>query len=585
MAEWRVLKGHSLGVLYRLTGAVAAARDPSEIYDLAIDALREAVGAERASVLLFDADGTMRFRAWRGLSERYRAAVEGHSPWTADARDPAPIVVPDVAADTGLGPLKEIVLAEGIRALAFIPLVSHGRLLGKFMVYFDRPRALTEVDLSAVRAIAALIGFAIERARQDVRAQELLRREQEARREAQALLSVIQAVSGALDVTECMRRMARALAHVLEADMVGAYLADPAATALRPVAGYRVPKEWRPAFQEFSIPIRGHRALEDMWAQPRPIWSDDVQADPQVDRGSVERFPHQSDLVVPIVAEGKPIGAFFCVWWTARRRFAESELRLVEEIGRQAGIAMERARLFGEVAAANRAKDEFLAMLAHELRNPLAAILNGVAVLDRLGAGEAAAAARGLVKRQTLHLARLLEDLLDVTRVSHGRIALRRETTDLRAVVRLAVEMQQAQLEAKRQVLTVSLPDAPVVVRGDPDRLQQVVGNLLDNASKYTPEGGAVSVSLTAAGDRCELRVRDTGIGIPAEALPRVFDMFVQVNAEAGRAAGGLGIGLTLVQKLVALHGGTIEASSAGPGQGAEFVVRLPLESAAPSGL
>jgi transcriptional regulator with GAF, ATPase, and Fis domain len=247
VAKSRVLKGHSLRVLYRLTEAVAAARETAEIYDLAIDALREAVGADRASVLLLDAGGTMRFRAWRRLSERYRAAVEGHSPWTAEARDPAPVVVSDVAADAALGPLKEVVLAEGIRALAFIPLVSQGRLLGKFTVCFDRPRALTDVDLSAARAVAALIGFAIERARQDVRAQELLRREQEARREAQALLSVIQAVSGTL--TGCMRRMARALAHVLGADMVGAYPADPQATALRPVAGYRVPKKWLPAFQ------------------------------------------------------------------------------------------------------------------------------------------------------------------------------------------------------------------------------------------------------------------------------------------------------------------------------------------------
>ncbi|HXG02500.1 MAG TPA: ATP-binding protein [Candidatus Binatia bacterium] len=574
-----------MGVLYRLTGAIAAARDPAEIYDLAIEALCEAVGADRASVLLCDASGAMRFRAWRGLSEGYRAAVEGHSPWNADAPDPAPIVIPDVTVDAELGPLKDIALAEGIRALAFIPLVAQQRLLGKFMLYFDGPRTLSDDDLAAARAIAALIAFAIERAGQDLRLQDTLRREQEARGEAQALLSVIQAVSGTLDVTESMRRMARALARVLGADMVGAYLADPQATVLRPVAGYHVPKAWLPEFQTFAIPIRGHGALEDMWAQPRPIWSDDVAADTQVDRPSVERFPHQSNLVVPIVADAKPIGAFFCVWWAARRRFTESELRLVEEIGRQAGVAVERARLFAEVAAASRAKDEFLAMLAHELRNPLAAILNGVAVLDRVGTGEAAVTARGLIKRQTLHLARLLEDLLDVTRVSHGRIALRREPMDLRAVVGLAVEMQQGQLEAKRQVLTVSLPDGPVVVSGDPDRLQQVVGNLLDNASKYTPEGGAVEVGLAVAGGCAELRVRDTGIGIPAEALPHVFDMFVQVHPDTGRSTGGLGIGLTLVRELVRLHGGTIEASSPGPGAGAEFVVRLPLESATSAGL
>jgi signal transduction histidine kinase/CheY-like chemotaxis protein len=228
---------------------------------------------------------------------------------------------------------------------------------------------------------------------------------------------------------------------------------------------------------------------------------------------------------------------------------------------------------------ADRAKDEFLAMLAHELRNPLAAITTATHLIRvRLGA-RAVEVSRPLdvLDRQTRHSARLLDDLLDVSRVTRGLVELRREPTDLGAVVRHAVEAQHAHIEEATHQVTLSLPGAPLRVVGDAVRLEQVVANLLTNAVKYTPAGGHIALRLAAEGGRAVLAVRDDGVGIEPALLPRIFEPFVQADQTLARTQGGLGLGLTLVHRLVALHGGSVEARSEGRGRGAELVVRLPL--------
>jgi signal transduction histidine kinase len=226
---------------------------------------------------------------------------------------------------------------------------------------------------------------------------------------------------------------------------------------------------------------------------------------------------------------------------------------------------------------ANRRKDEFLAMLAHELRNPLAPILHALSIL-RLGTdGPAGAQAREIMERQVRHMARLVDDLLDVSRITRGKIELRVQPVELAAVVDRVVESTRPLVEAQSHRLEVTLPPGPVRLLADPVRLEQVLANLVNNAAKYTDPGGRIW--LTAAPEDGELvfRVRDTGIGIPPELLPRVFDLFTQADAALDRSRGGLGIGLTLVKNLVRLHGGIVEARSEGPGLGSEFLVRLPL--------
>jgi PAS domain S-box-containing protein len=226
--------------------------------------------------------------------------------------------------------------------------------------------------------------------------------------------------------------------------------------------------------------------------------------------------------------------------------------------------------------------NEFLAMLGHELRNPLAPIRNAVAVMgSKAGADPTTAWARQVIERQVRHLSRLVDDLLDVGRITSGKITLRREVVDLGAIVARALETARPLHDQRHQTVDADLGTTPLPVLGDTTRLIQVAANLLSNSAKYTPEGGHVFVQVRREGPEVVLRVRDDGVGMSADLIPKVFDIFVQGDRSLDRAEGGLGIGLTLVSRLVTLHGGRVSASSPGPGRGSEFVVRLPLVEAA----
>jgi two-component system CheB/CheR fusion protein len=253
---------------------------------------------------------------------------------------------------------------------------------------------------------------------------------------------------------------------------------------------------------------------------------------------------------------------------TAELEKANTTLRV--EIG-------ERQRAEEALKDADRRKDEFLAMLAHELRNPLAPIRNGLHILRMPNATNAISdRVIQMMEQQVRNLTRLVDDLLDVSRITRGKIQLQQEVLDLAVVVNHAVETVRPLTEAQRHHLGVSLPSEPVLLRGDATRLEQVLCNLLTNAAKYTEPGGHIDLTVARDGTSIVLRVRDTGIGIAAELLPRIFDLFIQDDRSLARSQGGLGIGLTLVRKLVEMMGGTVTAQSAGCGKGSEFIVRLP---------
>jgi signal transduction histidine kinase len=421
------LHGHLRTVeqLYELTARLGRCQALSEVCEAAVDAIIEVAGVQRASVLVFDEHGVMRFKAWRGLSSEYRAAVDGHSPWTADVDDPTPIVVEDVVTDTGVGSLRPLILSEGIQALGFIPVVYRGRLLGKFMLYHDRPHQFSAGELALAATIADHVGFAVARAQADAAIEAALHRERTARSEADAA-----------------------------------------------------------------------------------------------------------------------------------RAEAERE---------------------------SAAKDEFLAMLAHELRNPLGAVVSALAVMQA-GEPKDPGYERSLsaIRRQTQHLARLLDDLLDVARITRGEIRLDAAPLDMRSVLQLGIENQRHRLEAKRQHLSLSLPGQPVVVMGDSVRLQQVFGNILHNATKYTPVGGAISVELEAGSGRAIAQIRDSGTGIAPDRLQWIFELFNQADPTLARTEGGLGIGLTVAKRLMKLHDGDIRAMSDGLGRGSLFILELPLNARAP---
>jgi len=275
-------------------------------------------------------------------------------------------------------------------------------------------------------------------------------------------------------------------------------------------------------------------------------------------------------------AEGRPMHTVASVQDITARKRAEEALRESER------RTQEHA---AELADLHRRKDEFLAMLSHELRNPLSPILNAAHIL-RLQKDEnpLQQQARAVIERQVDQLSRLVNDLLEVSRVITGTIRLRPERLDVRGVVEQAVESARPLVDQRGHRLFVSLPSEAVWLEGDVARLEQVVVNLLNNAAKYTNEGGNIWVNLRPEGDEVALRVRDTGVGIAPELLPRVFDLFTQADRTPDRSQGGLGIGLSLTQRLVELHRGRIEAHSAGPGQGSEFIVRLPVLRASEMG-
>jgi PAS domain S-box-containing protein len=283
--------------------------------------------------------------------------------------------------------------------------------------------------------------------------------------------------------------------------------------------------------------------------------------------------------VSPVVArDGRIVGASKVARDISERKRLEQER---EELRGREQAALAQAQL------ANQAKDEFLAMLAHELRNPVGVIVSALAVLEQHESPHPQhQRARTLIGRQAHHLSRLLDDLLDVARIGGGLIELEHVAVDLRAALEQAVEAERHRIDRKRQHMLVSLGDEPIIVAGDPIRLQQIFGNLLNNACKYTPMGGSIWITLAVEDDVAVATIRDDGQGIPPEKLNSIFDLFVQAHPTLARTDGGLGIGLSLVKRLVQMHGGDVHASTGGPGRGATFTVRLPCApmAAVPSG-
>lgn len=262
---------------------------------------------------------------------------------------------------------------------------------------------------------------------------------------------------------------------------------------------------------------------------------------------------------------------------TAELREANEALK--SEIRERGRLEQELRRRMEELAEADRYKDEFLAMLAHELRNPLAAIANAGEVLRRQAEGQAGVSGRiaQIIKSQTAHFKVLLDDLLDVARVTRGKIVLNREIVALSEIVEQAVETHRALIEERGHRLAVTLPTEPAYLDVDPTRCIQILGNLLHNAAKFTGPGGAIELSAQREDGEAVIRVRDNGPGIPPKLLARIFEPFTQEDRTLARSSGGLGIGLALVRRLAEMHGGRVEAVSPGPGQGSEFTVRLPL--------
>jgi PAS domain S-box-containing protein len=752
-----------LAGLYRLADEVGRAKEIGQVCEAAVESI-VAGGADRASILLFDDEGVMRFRASRGLSAAYIRAVDGHSPWRRDTRDPQPIVVGDVSVDSTLETLRDVIVGEGIRALAFVPLVSHEQLLGKFMVYYDAPHVFSAEEMRLAHGIGQHVTFGLARVKAEAAIEELLGREMIARREAEGrgtvaeeLARLARAMTETLDIGTVGQRVVSAAMNLFGAraaalrltsadgslvgvafggtmaaafsaghaipqgpaslsglamierralwtddsfsdarlqlaeeirrgmaaagdaallaaplrngtDIFGALsvadrlgrrftsadaetlqgLADQAALA---IVNARLYGEARRRQREAEVVaevtqrinasldldttldglVRGARELCDadiakivvrdgasgrmvlrqqvggdskvplerrvvepghgtggiVLVTGTPFRTDDYAADPRItDHYMAVRDADGTvaQLVVPIPGDGGTAGLLY-VDRRTRRPFTDADEAVLVRLADHAATAIQNSQLFAaeqaaraEADAANRGKDRFLAVLSHELRTPLNAILGWVRLL-RAGQLDDAQQLRalGVIERNAQLQAQLVADLLDVSRITAGKMEIERGPVDLLLVVREALEAALRDAEAKGLALVTDLDEAAGEVFGDAGRLQQVVSNLVLNAIKFTPAGGRVEIGLRRHGANARLIVADTGEGIDPALLERIFDPFEQGDTSTTRAHQGLGLGLAIVKQLVELHGGTIRAQSQGKGLGATFTIDLPV--------
>ncbi|MDC3957070.1 hybrid sensor histidine kinase/response regulator [Polyangium jinanense] len=372
--------------------------------------------------------------------------------------------------------------------------------------------------------------------------------------------------------------MVRALFEKIRADLgLDLYencVVEPQAPRLRLVSSAGIPPEAAAALASIDF---GGLICGEVAERSEPIVLTDVQDSTDARAASLRELGVQAYVCNPLMAGGRLVGTL-SFGSCSKRAFTQDEVEFLETITQYVAVAGERLLLIEQLREADRRKDTFIATLAHELRNPLAPIRNAVQLLKAKGPPEPKLVwCRNVIDRQVHYMTRLLEDLLDVSRISRGKLEVRRERVALSAVIDVAVETSRPMVEAGRHQLTVSLPASSICVDGDPVRLAQVFSNLLNNAAKYTPEGGEISLSVERRETIVVVSVRDNGIGITSDMLPKVFDIFAQAAPALERAQGGLGIGLSLVKGLVELHGGKVSVRSEGSNCGSEFSVELPI--------
>ena len=510
----------------------------------------ELAHADMGNIQLYSrSDRTLRIAAHRGFAPAFldffrEVTTNDGSACGRSLRSGERVVIPDVDDDAAYASFREVAREAGYRGVQSTPLIARdGSVLGILSTHWQRPHQPGEQELRRLDWYVRQAADFIDRCRRE-----------DALRDSEAKYHTL---FHSMDEGFC----------IIE------FLDGPHG----PLSDY-VHVEANPAYARHAgIPNVVGQRLREMVPDEADDWI--ARYRPVLVTGQPIRF--QQDLV----ATGRRLDlAAFRVEPPQRRQVAVLFTDITARW--QAEVALRASE--EKLQAANDRKDEFLAMLAHELRNPLAPIRNAVQVLKMVGPDEPRInRARDIVERQTVHLTRLIDDLLDVSRITQGKVALKRQRLTMAGVVDRAVEASRPFIEARGVDLDITQPSEPLAIDGDPVRLVQVVSNLLNNAAKYSDAGGRIAIDVSKTtddeGEHAQLIVRDQGIGISAELLPYVFDLFTQGEPSLDRSQGGLGIGLTVVRHLVGLHGGRVEANSGGLGAGSEFIVRLPLADRAPA--
>lgn len=488
-----------------------------------------------------------------------------------------PVVVEDLRAESRFGisaPLRD----HGIISGMSVAIYGRDRPFGTLGVFSARPRAFTQDDAHFLQALANVLAAAIQRKR-DEEELTLVRDELAVQLADMTRLHALSVrLSTRVELAEVLQEVLAAVTGFQGTDAGVIVLRDREREEMFTAASIGFTAE-QLAAEEAALDAEAEEAVTAVISGG--IVVEDATLDPVLAPHLVvaRRAGYHAVCTTPLLTSGGEMVGAIATYFPKLHRPSSRETRMVELYARHAAQFIENARLYRERREADRRKDEFLAMLAHELRNPMAPILNALHLLREQGGGPAAEQAREVAERQVRHLARLVDDLLDVSRISSGKIHLRKGRVELGEIVARAVETARPLIAARRHELSVSLPDEPIPLEADTARLEQVLANLLNNAAKYTEPGGRLAIEARREGEAAVVRVRDNGIGIAPELLPRIFDLFTQADRSLDRSQGGLGIGLTLVRSLVELHGGSVTAASAGVGKGSEFVVRLPLGS------
>jgi signal transduction histidine kinase len=581
-----------------VTSRLAGTAGVREVAAVAAALAIEAAGAAAGGVALVrPGRGDLELHWRRGLAGEAAGTVltrvlDHDGPAEACTRTGRAVYHEDLhAAGPTLAPELERGPPDG--ALAVLPLRVHGEVAGSMVLRFDAPRAFEAEERAFLENLADQCSQALARAR-------LWEREHEWARRQSALADISRALSEAHgDVRRLLAAVATRVGAELDALCCISLVPGPAQAELRAV--HHPDAELRRAIEE-AITVDGSG-----WAigpPPDALVGGEGSRTPDLDPAAWPAGPALREVLsersprgiaaAPLTIDGRVQGVLFASRYGNSPRLGGADRWFLEEVAARAAVAIaqtrerealasERQRLAEVLSRAEeaiRAKDEFLAMLSHELRNPLAPIVTALHLMRLRADAAGTAREREVIERQVAHLVRLVDDLLDVSRMTRGKVRLELRVVDAGEVVSRAVELASPLLEERRHALEVVV-EPGLRLHADPNRVAQVVSNLLTNAAKYTDPGGRVTVRAARDGDLARIAVSDTGIGLSPALVPRIFDLFVQGERDLDRAPGGLGIGLTIVRTMVELHGGHVRAESEGVGRGSTFTAWLPLAAAA----
>jgi PAS domain S-box-containing protein len=525
--------------------------------------------------------GGWRIGALHGVSEGFANRLITTFRDTPAGRGPSrdPTVVVDVMADPMLEEQRDVYAAEAIVSLMSVPLRIGADTSGTLVAYYRKQHHFGEVEIETAGALGNLVSAAITTA-------ELYDAQRRSREQSDLLAAATAVLAGSFDYHERLRRVAQLTvpqiadwcAIDLEGEDGGVERVALAHTdAVKAEKGRKILEKYPPDSNSSS-------GIHEVLRTGAPVLVSEVTDEMVAARARspehlavLRELGVRSYMSVPLRVQNRTLGVLSFVAGASGRRYDSIDLQFAQDLASRSALAVENARAYEETLRANRLKDEFLATLSHELRTPLNAIL-GYARMLKSGMVNPGRLPRAveIIHKNSVALTKIVEDVLDVSRIVSGKLRLKTQTLDLAPVVAASVETVQPAAEAKGINLHAVVEPVLAQVIGDPDRLQQVLWNILSNAVKFTPNGGTVSVRLEPADAHVDILVADTGVGIAPEFLPHIFERFRQGDSRFAREFGGLGLGLAIARHIVEMHGGTIQASSEGPGQGSMFRVRLP---------